>query len=389
MERVTSMKRKICLLGITGSIGRSTIDILKEHEDEFELISCSGFSNLKALKECIRLIPSIKYIYFSSTYIEELKKEYPYIYFYSEHDGFDKFLSQANYDLIINALVGFIGLKPTLYAISHNIDIALANKESLVVAGELINDLLKKHPLSHLYPIDSEHVALLKCLKGRDLKDVHSLVLTASGGPFKDLSREQLKGVTLKDALHHPSWVMGDKITIDSATMVNKGLEIIEAYHLFHVKKDQIRVLLHDESYIHSLIEMKDGSYVVDIGPHDMKIPISYALFKNSYQRVNVKPLSLEDVATLHFRKLDEDRFPSLRLARYALDKLGSLPCVFNGANEEVNLAFREGRIEFYRIEEVIEMVMNKHQVKKDLSYDELAFIHHESRLRVKEIIGG
>lgn len=383
------MKRKICILGITGSIGKATGEIIKEHQEEFELISCSGFENIKALKEYINLFPSLKYVYCSSIFLDELKKEYPSIYFYSEKDGFDLFLSQTKLDLIVNALVGFVGLKPTLFAISHDIDIALANKESIVVGGELINDLLIKHPSSHLYPIDSEHVAIEKCLLGRKIEDVNSLILTASGGPFRNLSREQLKNVTISDALNHPTWKMGAKITIDSATMVNKGLEIIEAYHLFHVKEKQIRVLLHDESYIHSLIEMKDGSYVCDIGPHDMKIPISYALFNNSYQDVKVNRLSLDDFPSLHFHKVDENRFPSLSLARFALHELGTMPCVFNGANEEANLAFRQGRLPFDKIEEVIEKVMKNHRTRKDISYSMLLLIHQESQKEARKIIGG
>lgn len=383
------MKRKVLLLGATGSIGKQSLDIFKKYVDSFELTSCSGFNNKEALKEILHTFPSIGTVYCSFEVLSYLKNDYPKVQFYSEKDGLESFLNHCDFDLMVNALVGFIGLKPTLYAIEHDKELALANKESIVVGGELINSLLLKHPSAHLYPIDSEHVAITKCFMGRKKEDVESLILTASGGPFRDLTRDELKNVTLQEALKHPSWSMGAKITIDSATMVNKGFEIIEAHYLFNFPEDKIKVLLHDESYIHSLIEMKDGSFVADIGPHDMRIPISFALFNLNYERTPVPRLALDTIGSLHFRKLDEARYPALNLARFALKEKGSLPCVLNAANEAANLAFRENKLPFNKIEEVIENVMNSHRIIDHPTYEDLCYVHKISLEAAQEYIKG
>lgn len=371
--------KRICLLGASGSIGISTCDILKTFSNQFTLVGVSINHQVDVLKQIIKEFSSIEYVCVCSENIDDLKKEYPNITFFDKEDGLISLIHFSKCDMVVNALVGFVGLKPTVYAIEHDIDVALANKETLVAGGELINTLLKNHPKSHLYPIDSEHVALAKCLKNKNIEDVYRLVITASGGSFRDLTRAQLKGVTLDDALKHPSWKMGAKITIDSATMVNKGFEIIEAYHLFHVEPDKIDVLLHDESVIHSLIEMNDHSYVADLGPADMRIPISFALFEQNYKcNDNLPHLSLEKLSSLHFRILDEKRYPALKLAKRCIKEGGTLGCVMNAANEACNQEFRNGNLEFERIESIIEMVMNEHRIILNPSLEDLIYVNNE-----------
>ncbi len=369
--------KKIVLLGATGSVGRSTISLIDDNKQDFELIGVCCQKNIDAMRKIISSHPSIRFCYIESKEgTEILKKEFPSVVFYNQEEGILKLLEDSSCDLLVNALVGFAGLVPTVKALELNLDVALANKETLVVGGELINKLLKEHPLSHLYPIDSEHVALSKCLKAKKDTDVLRLILTASGGSFRDLSREELQNVTVEDALKHPSWSMGDKITIDSATMINKGFEIIEAHYLFGIPEERIDVLLHDESVIHSMIECSDHSFVADLGIADMRIPISYALYGESYHHNNLPSLDLEKMQTLHFRKLDNKRYPGLDLARRALKTKGTLPCVLNAANEACNLAFRTNKLKFNRIETIIEKVMDSHRIIDNPTLDDLIYVN-------------
>ena len=380
-------KKRVCLLGATGSIGFSSLDILEDHKETFDFVACSCYKNCLALEKILKRFPHVEAIYISSEFVDSWKAKHPHIRFFTEKDGFENFLKNISVDLIINALVGFVGLEPTVYALENNMDVALANKESLVAGGELINDLLRRNPSLHLYPLDSEHVALAKCLAHKKREDVERLILTASGGAFRNLTREELKKVTLKQALNHPSWKMGPKITIDSATMVNKAFEIIEAYHLFSINEEKIDVLLHDESYVHSLIEMIDGSYVADIGPHDMRIPISFALFEQNYKRTSVEKLRLEDIGTLHFRTLDCERFPAIKMARRALHEKGTLACAMNAANDVANSAFREGKLPFDQIEHVIEQVMDSHRILDHPTLEDLIYVNKICRKQAEDII--
>ena len=267
-----------------------------------------------------------------------------------------------------------------------NTDLALANKESLVVGGEIINRILKTTN-AKLYPIDSEHVALAKCLKGKKKTEIKRLILTASGGSFRDLSREELAHVTKEDALKHPSWSMGAKITIDSATMMNKGFEVIEAKYLFNLPVDKIDILLHDESVIHSLVEFVDNSYLADLGPADMKVPIAYALYQKERKKITTRSLNLEDLGTLHFRKLDLKRYPCISYALKAIKQGGTLPCVLNASNEEAVYAFLEGKISFIEIEEIINMMLDSHRVISDPMIDDIVYVDKLTRkLTIEEI---
>lgn len=378
--------KQICLLGASGSVGYSTLKIIKDNLD-FNLIGISIGKNVIRLKEILDEFPSIKYVYLcDDKEKQKLENSYPNKVFFASNEGLNALLEIEKYDLVVNALVGFSGLCPTIRCLELNCDLALANKESLVIGGELIKKKLEVSN-SHLYPIDSEHVALWKCLKGRKESEVKKLILTASGGPFRDLSKEQLKDVILKQALNHPSWQMGDKITIDSATMINKAFEIIEAYYLFDIELDKIEVLLHDQSKIHSMVQFIDNSYIADIGPSDMIIPISYALYGGNYHRVDIEPLDLVALGSLTFRKLDLTRYPAIELGLKAIRSKGTMPCVLNAANEAANLAFREGRLPFNKIEEVIEKVMNQHRIIQEYTLEDLIYINRWAYQEAERLI--
>lgn len=380
--------KNICLLGATGSIGLQTCDIIKNHNDVFKLVAVSCNNSIDKMRTILNSFPSIKYACVSSFIKEELKKEYCNITFFDGENGLLDLIKESNTNFVVNALVGFVGLKPTVFTIENDIDIALANKESLVIGGELINSLLKNHISSHLYPIDSEHVALAKLLKNRDYNTINSLIITASGGSFRDLSRDELDKVTIKDALNHPSWSMGEKITIDSATMVNKAFEIIEAHYLFNFPPEKIKVLLHDESKVHSLILMNDNSFIADIGPCDMRIPIAYALFEGNYIKDdNLPKLDLESINGLHFRKLDKKRYPALDFAYRVIHEKGTLGACFNASNEACNEAFRSGKLPFNKIEYIIKTMMDSHRIIDNPTLEDLVYVHNSVYNETKEYI--
>ena len=380
--------KKICVLGITGSIGRNVADIVKQNRDDFEIVGVSLNYKIDILFDIIKDHPTIKYVYIATSELKDvILKEYPSLIVFTKNENMNNLIDAYNYDMIINALVGFVGLEPTVHALNKGIDVALANKESLVVGGGLIKNILSKSK-AKLYPIDSEHVALSKCLKNKKIEEIDKLILTASGGPFRNNKREDLLNVTPKEALKHPSWSMGDKISIDSATMINKGFEIIEAYYLFDIPVDKIDVLLHDESVIHSLVQLVDHSLLADLGPADMRIPISYAMYEGNYHQINnIGHLKLDDLLSLHFRKYDPERYPGVELAKRAIREGGSMPCVLNAANEAVNLAFRQNRIKFLQIEEIIEKVMNLHKIVIDPSLNDLIGIHNWAYNKAEEFI--
>ena len=362
--------KKLILLGASGSIGQQTIEIIKLHRNEFDLVGFSVGKRTESIADLIASFSTIKYI----TVQEKSEKDkfqamYPNITFDYGDEGLLNLVDKVDCDMVVNALVGFVGFLPTIHTIKKGVDLALANKESLVVGGELVNKLLSQSK-SKLYPIDSEHVALDKCLHGN--KNVERLILTASGGSFRDLTRNQLHNITVEDALKHPSWKMGAKITIDCATMMNKGFEIIEAYHLFHFPLSKIDVLIHDESCIHSLIEFEDGSYLADIGPADMRIPISYALFQKERTENKFHRLKLEDFGVFHFRKFDSSRYPCVSYAKEALDIGGTMPAVLNAANETAVYAFLNKEISFLRIEEIIYKTMKLHKVVLNPSIEDI-----------------
>lgn len=363
--------KKILLLGASGSIGQQTIDVIKNHLDQYEL---TGFSVGKQVDKALMILKDLKVAHVYVKDAEDAAKisaTYQDIKVYHGQDGLDELVGAADYDLLVNALVGFVGLQPTLKAISLNKDVALANKETLVVAGELVKKALVDHHVN-LFPIDSEHSAIAQCLQGNKHEEIKKLIITASGGSFRDKSRDQLKGVTLADTLKHPNWSMGAKITIDSATMMNKGLEVIEAHYLFDVDYEDIEVVLHRESIVHSMVEYVDNSIMAQLGNADMRLPIQYALgFPRRYP-INTEPLDLVKVGTLHFEKMDMERFPLLKLAYDVGRKGGNLPCIMNGANEEANFAFQKGQIAFLDIEELVFKAVEKAKFKPITSIEDI-----------------
>lgn len=381
--------KKICLLGSTGSIGSQTIELINENPKDFSLVAVSCGKNIELFRKILANNKNIKWacVQLENDYLV-LKEEFKNINFYYGDEGLLELLQDCykSIDLVVNALVGFAGFLPSVRTLELNTDLALANKESLVVGGEIINRILKTTN-AKLYPIDSEHVALAKCLKGKKKTEIKRLILTASGGSFRDLSREELAHVTKEDALKHPSWSMGAKITIDSATMMNKGFEVIEAKYLFNLPVDKIDILLHDESVIHSLVEFVDNSYLADLGPADMKVPIAYALYQKERKKITTRSLNLEDLGTLHFRKLDLKRYPCISYALKAIKQGGTLPCVLNASNEEAVYAFLEGKISFIEIEEIINMMLDSHRVISDPMIDDIVYVDKLTRkLTIEEI---
>ncbi|MDD3382265.1 MAG: 1-deoxy-D-xylulose-5-phosphate reductoisomerase [Bacilli bacterium] len=347
--------KDVYLLGATGSIGKQTIEILRENKNAFSLKAVSCFSNIELLKKIIKEFKPKYACVGNIKDKEDLEKEFSDIICFSDEEGLlDLVTSGGDGGLLVNAIVGIAGLMPTVKAIEHKRDILLANKETLVTAGKIIKDLVKKNNVK-LIPIDSEHSAIFQCLLNSKNEDVESIIITASGGSFRDKTREALESVTLEDALCHPNWSMGKKITIDSATMVNKGLEVIEAHYLFDISYDKIRTILHKESIIHSMVEFVDKSIIAQLGNPDMRIPIQYALFyperKNFF---NIKSLNFLEVKNLSFQELSFKRFPCLELAYFCGREEGIMPVVYNASNEAAVKLFLEKKIKFIEIEEII-----------------------------------
>ena len=361
------------ILGATGSIGDQTLDIVRRSKGKFEVVSIAANKSIDKVKRIIdEFNPKFVSVGLESS-MNELALLYPNVEFGFGEDGLVRaaVYGELNDDLVVNAVVGSVGLLPTYYAIKKGRNIALANKETLVIGGDLIKPMLVENNVV-LLPIDSEHSAIMQCMNGESRNTVDNIIITASGGSFRDKSREQLKGVTVKDALQHPNWSMGAKITIDSATMMNKGLEVIEAHHLFDVPYNNIKTVLHKESIIHSLVEYNDSSMIAHLGNPDMRVPISYAI--NYPERVPYKgkKLDLVELGSLHFEELSEARFPMLKYAYMAGKKGGLLPTVLNAANEAAVSLFLSGKITFLQIEEIVLECINKFNDEEELSLNSI-----------------
>ena len=356
----------ILLLGASGSIGTQTIDIINEHQDELNLVGVSVGKNTEYLKE---LLSKFKLKYAYSIYRdEELIKKYPDTTFYCGEDGLCEIVKNNDYDMLVNALVGFIGFMPTLNAIKNHKDIALANKETLVAGGDIIMQAIKDYNVK-LYPIDSEHSAIFQCLQGNYKKDVNKLIITASGGAFRDLKKEDLQNVTVDDALKHPTWSMGKKITVDCATMMNKGFEIIEAHYLFDIDYDRIEPIIHTQSIVHSMVEYKDGSILAQLSSPDMRLPIRYALLYPNHLNDNcVKLLDLIKNNTLTFKEVDYNRYPLVKLAKEVGKKAGNLGAVLNSANDTAVNLFIENKIKYLDIEKLVIACLNDAEYIKDVT---------------------
>ena len=346
--------KKVLLLGASGSIGTQTLDILTAHKDRFELVGCSVGKRVEKLDAIIKAFKTIKYVcvQLESDYLV-LRKKYPFLKLYWGDSGLVEIISSCKADMVVNALVGFSGLVPSVTALRLNKTLCLANKESLVVGGALIRDLLETGS-GKLIPIDSEHVAIDKLLSCIPQKRIKKLYITASGGSFRDLSRAQLRSVTPEMALNHPTWSMGAKITIDSATMMNKGFEVIEAKWLFDFPLSKTEILMHKESNVHSAVLLDDGTYVADVSKPDMHGPIEYALMEREVDYSLKYVDTLEQFKGLHFGEFDPKRYPAVGIALKAFRKGGNACAVLNAANEGAVYAFLDGKIKFIDIENIV-----------------------------------
>ncbi len=355
--------KNISILGATGSIGIQSLDVIKNNPHKFKLNSISIGENITKLREILKHFSPELVCLKNKDDFERMHAEYPNIKFTYGNEGLLEIATFNKSDTIINSLVGNIGLLPTIYAIESHKNIALANKETLVTAGHIINKKIKQYNVE-LIPLDSEHSAIFQCLNGKTHEDIKNIILTASGGSFRDKTREELKNVTIEDALKHPNWSMGAKITIDSATMANKGLEIIEAHFLFNVDYQNIKVILHRESIIHSMVEFNDSSIIAQLGTPDMRVPIQYALtYPDRIQNKNFKPLNFEEISSLNFSKVDLSRYPCVKMAFDAGKLGGTATTVFNSSNEEAVRLFLTKKISFLDIENLIEKSLSYYGV--------------------------
>ncbi|KAA9025844.1 1-deoxy-D-xylulose-5-phosphate reductoisomerase [Niallia endozanthoxylica] len=372
--------KKISLLGATGSIGTQTIDILLNHKEEFSLEAMSVGKNIPLARKIITdLSPNLV-----STMEKEdadiLQSEFPHVSFTYGDNGITEVAVYEKTDIVVNGVMGSVGLKPTLQAIEANKTIALANKETLVTAGHLVMNAAKKQGVE-VIPVDSEHSAIFQALQGENRKNIERIILTASGGSFRDRTRAELQNVSVEEALNHPNWSMGAKITIDSATMMNKGLEVIEAHWLFDLPYEQIDVLLHRESIIHSMVEFHDSSIIAQLGSPDMRVPILYALTYPDRIPLSARQrLNLAEIGKLHFQEMDMERYRCLKLAFEAGKAGGSFPTVLNAANEAAVAAFLEGRITFLQIENMVEQALERHSGVMNPSLSEIEEIDRETR---------
>ena len=373
--------KRLLLLGASGSIGTQTLDIIREHSDELSLVGASVGKNTEFLESLLKEF-SLRYAY-TIDQNDELEDRYPDTFFYHGDKGLEDMVGNNDYDLLVNGLVGFVGFKPTLAAINNRKDVALANKETLVAGGELILEALKNNNVK-LFPIDSEHSAIWQCMNGHNKEDIRRLIITGSGGAFRDMSRDELVNATLEKALNHPVWSMGKKITIDSATMMNKGFEVMEAHYLFDIPYEKIDVILHKESTVHSMVEYNDGSIIAQLGCPDMHLPIKYALlYPKHLADSKTQYLDLDTLSSLNFKKMDYTRYPLVKLAKEVGKFGGNFGAILIGANDEAVDLFLHGHIKFVEIEEYIFKTLSQANFIKDPSADELVNSHRWAREHV------
>lgn len=378
--------KNIVLLGASGSIGTQAIDVIKQHPELFNLIGISVNQNVDYVKELLTTFDSIKYVNLGDNCDASCLENFDITITYGQ-PGLEQLASLDEADYILNAVIGFAGLAPSVSAIKAKKTLGLANKETLVCAGDIIMPLVEQYQ-AQLIPIDSEHSAIFQALHGESYEDIKRLILTASGGSFRDLSKEELANVTLEQALSHPTWSMGAGITIDSATMFNKALEIIEAHHLFNVDYDRIEVLIHPQSVDHSMVEFIDGSCIGQLSFPDMRIPIAYALSHPRRISIDIKR-DIMEMGNLTFKKPDLERFSALKIG-YAVGKQGhTYPTVLNAAKEEANNLFINNKIKFIQIETIIKEALIAHQVIVDPSLEDLYQVDQQTREWVKLTYNG
>jgi 1-deoxy-D-xylulose-5-phosphate reductoisomerase len=382
------LKRRIAILGSTGSIGTQALDVVRKHPDEFEVEVLTAQSSSAALiRQAIEFRPNAVVIGDEILYpeVSEALSKYD-IKVFAGRDALLQIVEMESIDMVLVALVGFAALLPTLRAIESGKTIAIANKETFVVAGEIVTALAKKKGVNIL-PVDSEHSAIFQCLAGEFHNPVEKIILTASGGPFREQSREFLENVTKEQALKHPNWNMGCKVTIDSATMMNKGLEVIEARWLFGIAAGQIEVIVHPQSIIHSMVQFADGSIKAQMGLPDMRLPIQYALGYPRRLASDLPRFNFADYPEFTFSKPDSEKFRNLALAYEALEKGGNMPCILNAADELAVHAFLKDRIGFMQITDVIEQCMQQVSFITSPGYEAYVQSDTETRRKAEEII--
>lgn len=379
--------KNISLLGSTGSIGKQTLDIVRNNKDRFNIVSMACNRSIDKIEEQIEEFkPKMVCVYDKDT-AKILKDRIKHdVEILSGIEGLVKLVTEKSTDIVVTAMVGNIGLVPTVEAIKAGKDIALANKETLVTSGEIIMKMVKENNVN-LYPVDSEHSAIFQSLQGNKYSSVEKIILTASGGPFRGRSKEDLLNVSKKEALKHPNWDMGSKITIDSSTMMNKGLEVIEARWLFDVSGDNIDVLVHPQSIVHSMVQYKDSSIIAQLGVPDMRLPIQYALDYPDRVESELPRLDLAEIATLTFEKPDLEVFPCLALAYRAMELGGTYPTVLNAVNEVMVDEFLNDRIGFYDIPKFIKIAMDKHENIENPSIEDILEVDKNERAKAYELL--
>ena len=381
-------KKHIAILGSTGSIGRQALEVIDQHKDAFEVEVLTAQNNVALLMEQAKRFKPNAVVIDNDQHYEALKQGLSDedIKVYAGENALASVVQMESIDLVLTALVGYSGLRPTIKAIEAGKHIALANKETLVVAGELITKLAREKGVN-IYPVDSEHSAIFQCLVGEFHNKIEKIILTASGGPFRGMKQNELAHVTKAQALKHPNWNMGDKVTIDSATMMNKGLEVIEARWLFGLQADQVEVVVHPQSIIHSLVQFEDGSIKAQLGLPDMRLPIQFALTYPDRLKSDFPRFDFRNYPSLNFEKPDMETFRNLALAFEALHKGGNMPCVLNAANEVVVAEFLKDRVGFLEMSAIVEQCLHKMAYIKSPSYEDYVETDKETRIRAFEIL--
>ena len=380
--------KQIAILGSTGSIGSQTLDVVRQHPEAFAVYALTAHRSVEMLiQQALEFNPAVVCIADETCYprLRDALSDLP-IQVMAGEKAIAQLVTHPAIDLVVAAMVGYAGLRPTIEAIKAKKTIALANKETLVVAGEIICRLAQRYKVDIL-PVDSEHSAIFQSLVGEDMASVEKLLLTASGGPFRTFTLDQMQNVTAAQALQHPNWEMGAKITIDSASMMNKGFEVIEARWLFDIPVEKIQVLVHPQSVVHSAVQFVDGSVKAQLGTPDMRMPIQYALTYPERWTSNVPRLDLFATQSLTFEEPDLKRFPNLALAYEAMNRAGNVPCILNAANEVVNLAFREGKCGFLQMSDIIAETMLKTTFIAEPTYEDYVLTDQEARKLALELL--
>ena len=381
-------KRKIAILGSTGSIGTQALDVISKHPGRFEAYALTANNQVELLiEQARRFLPEIVVIANESKHalVKDALSDLP-IKVWAGSEAICQVVQSEPIDVVLTAMVGFSGLKPTIEAVKAGKTIALANKETLVVAGELITSLALKHR-TPILPVDSEHSAIFQCLNGEGHNRIAKIILTASGGPFRTFSKEKLANVTKAQALNHPNWNMGAKVTIDSSTLMNKGFEMIEAKWLFDVHPSEIEVVVHPQSIIHSMVQFEESSVMAQLGQPDMRVPIQYALSYPERLPLNVKPLDFTELAILTFEKPDTDKFRNLAFAYQAVEKGGNMPCILNAANEIAVASFLQEKTGYLQMSEIIEKTMQSVSFVNNPSLEDYLKTDKEARRYASQII--